>query len=147
VVIEVNRNPTFVVVNGLRIDAAPPVAELLRVIGTPTRVDTGPQPAPAGHRNNQQHVFDTLGLHVNEHHHTRRAQAIGITLSADERRYGFTPASAFNGDLLFDGVPMPLRATESEFLQAAPWKFQPLLAGQWSCKFDGFFVGFDAVGR
>ena len=145
-VIEVRRNPPVVIVNGLYIETAPPVAELLAVMGTPTRIDTGPTPAPPGFRNNQQHVFDALGAHVNEHHHTRRAQAIGIALSVDERRYGFTPAAPFTGELLLDGVRMPLRATESEFLEAAPWKFEPFLAGEWHYDFDGFSVGFSAVG-
>jgi hypothetical protein len=109
VVIEVDRHPPAVIVNGLRIETAPPIANLLAVIGTPTRIDTGPKPAPPGFRNNQQHVFDSLGVHVNEHHHTRRAQAIGVALSVEERRYGFTPTSAFAGSLLFDGVEMPQR--------------------------------------
>jgi hypothetical protein len=146
VVIEVNSHPPAVIVNGLRIETAPPVDELLRVIGTPSRIDTGPTPAPRGFRNNQQHVFDSLGVHVNEHHHTCRAQALGVALRVDEPRYGFTPRSAFVGELLFDGVAMPLRGTEREFLQASPWPFEHFLAGNWSYKIDGFFVGFDAVG-
>lgn len=145
-VIEVNSHPPAVIVNGHRVETAPPIAELLRAIGTPTRVDTGPTPAPPGFRNNQQHVFDALGLHLNEHHHTCLAQAIGVTLSVDEPRYGFSAKTAFTGQLLFDGVTMPLRATEQEFLQASPWPFEHFLAGNWSYKFDGFFVGFDAVG-
>ena len=145
-VIEVCRKPAVVIVNGLRIESAPPVAELWAVIGMPTRTDTGPKPAPPGFRNNQQHVFDSLGVHVNEHHHTRRAQAIGIALSVDERRYGFTPTSPFAGELRLDGVRMPLRATESKFLQAAPWTFKHFLAGEWKCNFDGFAVGLSAVG-
>jgi hypothetical protein len=148
VVIEVNRNPqAVVIVNGLRIETAPPVAELLVVIGTPTRIDTGPKPAPPGFRNNQQHVFDSLGVHVNEHHHTRRAQEIGVNLSVEERRYGFTPTSVFAGLLLFDGVRMPLNQTEAEFLEAAPWPFERFIAGRWIYKFAGFFVGFNVVGR
>jgi hypothetical protein len=146
VVIEVRRDPPAVIVNGFRIETAPPVAELLGVIGMPTRIDTGPTPAPPGFRNNQQHVFDSLGVHVNEHHHTRRAQAMGIALSVDERRYDFTPSSSFTGELLLDGVHMPLRATESQFLDAAPWTFEQFLAGEWHCDFDGFSVGFSAVG-
>lgn len=145
-VIEVNRNPHAVIVNGFRIESAPPVADLLNVIGTPTRVDAGPKPAPPGFRNNQQHVFDSLGVHVNEHHHTRRAQAIGVALSVQERRFGFTPISAFTGALLFGGVRMPLHATEREFLKAAPWPFEHFIAGGWHYRFDGFFVGIEAVG-
>jgi hypothetical protein len=132
VVIEVNRDPPAVIVNGLWIETAPPIATLLAVIGTPTRIDTRPKPAPPGFRNNQQHVFESLGLRVNEHHYTRRAQAIGIALSVDERRYGFTPTSAFAGSLLFDGVRMPLHATEAEFLKAASWPFEHFIAGNWS---------------
>lgn len=145
-VIEVSRNPPVVIINGLRIQAAPPIAELLDAIGTPTRIDTGPKPAPPGFRNNQQHVFDPLGVYVNEHHYTRRAQAIGVSLSVEERRYGFTPTSPFQGTLLFDGLRVPLNATEAEFLKSAPWPFERFIAGNWSCEFDGFLVGFDAVG-
>ena len=146
VIIEVASHPPVVIVNGLRIETAPPVAELLRVIGTPSRIETGPRPAPAGFRNNHQHVFDAMGLHVNEHHHTCRAQAIGVTPRVDEPRYGFTAKTAFSGNLLFDGVAMPLRATEQEFLQASPWPFEHRLGGSWSYTFDGFFVGFEAMG-
>jgi hypothetical protein len=145
-VIEVSSNPPAVIINGLRIDTAPPVADLLRVIGAPTRVDTGPTRAPTGFRNNQLHVFDPLGVHVNEHHHTRRAQEIGIALSVVERRYSFTPVSAFVGDLLFDGVRMPLHVTDQEFLRQVSWPFKHFLAGLWEYQFDGFCVGFDAVG-
>jgi hypothetical protein len=146
VVIEVNSNVPAVLVNGFRIETAPPVGELLSAIGSPTRVYAGPTPAPTGFRNNQQHVFDALGVHVNEHHHTRRAREIGVTLSVEERKYGFTPTSAFNGALLFDGVRMPLQATEAEFVKTAPWAFEESIAGLWRYQFGGFSVGFDAIG-
>jgi hypothetical protein len=82
-VIEVRHQPSVVIVNGCSIDTAPPVGRLLRVIGTPTRVDTGLTQAPLGHRNQHIHVFDSLGLHVIEHHHTRRPQAVVIVRSTD----------------------------------------------------------------
>jgi hypothetical protein len=66
VVIEVRSHPPADFVNGLLIETAPPVAELLAAIGTPTRIDAGPEPAPPEFRNNRQHVFDPLGVHVNE---------------------------------------------------------------------------------
>lgn len=146
-VIEVNTHARAILVNGYRIQTAPAVVELLRFIGTPDRIECGRTPAPPGFRNNHQHVFDSLGLHVNEHHQTCRAQEIGITLDAAERRYPHTPKAAFTGQLLFDSVAMPLNATEQEFLNASPWPFGRVLAGIWSYRFDGFFVGFQAVGR
>jgi len=139
-------NPPVVIVNGYRIQTAPPIRELLDVIGKPTRVDTGPTPAPLRHRNNQQHVFDSLGIKVNEHHYTRRAHEIYIALSVEERLYGFSPLSAFAGELIFDGVNMQLRATESDFLRAMPWPIEHFIAGNWNSRFDGFFVAFQAIG-
>lgn len=143
-IVEVNFGVPIVIVNGLRIEHAPPIQELLEVLGTPSRVESGSQPAPVGFRNNQQHVFDSLGVYVNEHHYTRRAQELGIHL-AGEQRYAFTPHSPFTGRLLFNGIPLPLIATEQEFLHSASCPFVEF-RGNWSYQAAGYYFSFDAIG-
>jgi hypothetical protein len=147
--IEVRRDPSYVVINGLRIDTAPPVGELLHVIGTPTRVYTGLQPAPVGHRNNHLHIFDALGVYVYEHHYTRRADDVSIAQVVGERPFEFPPNTPFRGRLRFNGTEMPLRATEAEFLEAMPRNLTRSIqefAGHSYCEFDGFSIFFDARG-
>jgi hypothetical protein len=143
--IQVSRDPPFVLISGLRIVTAPPVADLLKAIGMPTRVDTGSNPAPPGFRNNQIHIFDSLGVYINEHHHTRRAEGITLAL-LNEPQNRFSPTNSFSGELTFNSATIPLRATETQFLKASPWQFEHFIAGSWSCRFDGFYIGFDAIG-
>ena len=68
--IDVSRDRRSVLVNELAIASAPPINALIEVLGKASRVDGGVTPAPWGHRNNQIHVFDDLGVYVNEHHFT-----------------------------------------------------------------------------
>lgn len=146
-VIEVDSNAPCVMVDGFRIEAAPPLLDLIRRIGTPDRVDTGPVPAPYGFRNNHRHVFDSLGIYIGDHHHTGRATELGLTLQAEDLPHSFLAKRTFAGTLLFDRKMMPLHATEREFFEASPWPFERFFGGKSSIKFAGFFVGIDAIGR
>jgi hypothetical protein len=118
-----------------------------KVLGPPSRIDTGATPAPVGFRNNHIYVFDEIGIHVIQHHYTRRACALDITLDVTEDRFRFTPKSPFTGDLLFDQSKMPLRASEAPFLNASPSAFKHFIAGHFSATFDGFLIGLFFTGR
>jgi hypothetical protein len=135
-----------VVVAGLTITTAPTVSELHAVLGPPSRIDNGERPAPVGHRNNQIHVYDGLGLTFNEHHYTRRAQAVCCWFGTDEPRFRFTPQQSFAGRLVFNGVVMPLGGDERAFFTAAPFEFIESLGGVWSVRLAGFSIHVQARG-
>ena len=127
-----------IVVNGLSITTAPVVSKLHVVLGQPDRIDTGPVPAPYGHRNNQIHVYDRLGVTFNEHHYTRRAQDIWCWFDTSELVYRFTPKEPFLGKLFFNETEIPLGGSEQKFMQSSPFKFQHTLGHVWSFRFEGF---------
>jgi len=66
--ITVLRSGRRVLINEFVVETAPTISELYGVLGRPTRIDSGEQLAPVGHRNNQTHVYDDSGLTINEHH-------------------------------------------------------------------------------
>jgi hypothetical protein len=144
--IEVSKNPSFVLINDMRIETAPPTDRLLSAIGTPSRLYSGSAPAPTKPRNNQIQIFDEIGVCVYEHHYTRRATCILVWSDVREREFEFTPTSVFHGELRFDGIRMPMGKTAREFVLACPWSLQKWIAGFWRRKFGDFSVGFRAIG-
>jgi hypothetical protein len=54
--------------------------QYVEVLGTPSKtIEAGP-PAPWGHRNHQIHIFDDLGLYLNEHHVTALIGEVAFVL-------------------------------------------------------------------
>jgi hypothetical protein len=145
--IRVSQNPGNVQIGKFAISSAPPIETLLQAIGGGSWVDAGATPAPTGHRNNQIHVYDELGIYIHEHHHTRRAICISLALDVKEAAYRFIPKHAFKGELRFNGKVMPLGAGEAEFVQMSPFPFQESLKGSWFSEFEGFSVNFTSQGR
>ena len=144
--IEVVTGVPKMAIGGFAIVTAPTVAELHAVLGAPSRIDDGERPAPVGHRNNQIHVYDTIGLTFIEHHYTRRAQAISCYFETEEPQFRFTPRQPFAGQLVFDSIGMPLGSEERTFLSASPIEFAHWLGGSWSYQFDGFAVHVETRG-
>lgn len=138
--IEVATDPPRVVIDGLTIVSAPTVEKLHVVLGRPGRIESGETPAPVGHRNNQIHIYDQLGLVFHEHHYTRRAESIWCWFEVEDRRYRFTPHESFRGHLLFDGVEMPFGGLETSFLDFSPFHFVRELGDVWNFAFDGFGI-------
>src|SRR4029450_7141429 len=66
-----------------------------RLLGSPSRTESPGAPAPAGHRNNQIHFFDNLGIYLNEHHATRLIQ--GVTFAVDCEHVVFPTEHPFAG--------------------------------------------------
>jgi hypothetical protein len=144
--IEISTNPARVTVNGLAIHTAPTVDEFHAVLGTPSRID-GIGAAPFGHRNNQIHVYDDLGLRFIEHHFTCRAQDITCSFtSGDEGLFRFTPKLPFVGDIFVNGKQMPLGGIEAEFFLSWPFQFDRRLPGIAICEFGGFSVAVQTRG-
>ncbi len=113
-VIQVFLSPPHVVLNGTTVRSALPIDELLRVIGSPSRVYTGWQPAPAGHRNNPVHVFDELGLTVSGWHDRRKSRSRVINyMGKGGGRHCQRPAPCHS-------IPTDLRQTRQGAPRRAP---------------------------
>jgi hypothetical protein len=138
--IEVLTKTPSVVIGEMAIVSAPTVDEMYAALGRPSRIDSGATPAPVGHRNNQIHVYDCLGLVFHEHHYTRRAQGIWCWSELTEPGFAFTPHEPFRGRIHFDGIVMPLGGRDIEFVHLSPFKFALTFGGVWRFAFAGFSV-------
>jgi hypothetical protein len=145
--ITITTVPPQVLINGLCIQSAPTVSDMYAVLGQPSRIDSGEKPAPAGHRNNQIHVFDELGLTLIEHHYTRLVQGLSCWFDTEERLFRFTPKCRFQGQLVFERVTMPLGGDVRAFLVSSPFAFSDHFAGTCRHEFDGFSIIVDSRGR
>ncbi len=142
VIVELHRT----VINGIEITAAVQPTSLWAVLDQPDRIVDPAPPAPYGHRNNQVHVYDRLGLHLNEHHFTRLIQGINFVFWPEEEGYRFTPAQPFSGRLLLGGYEVLPGASESDLISRSRLPFRSVLAGHWLASRDGFSVGIAAKG-
>ena len=145
--IEANIDLDGIAINGLTIREAVSIDVLFQVLGTPSRVDSGPTPAPAGHRNNQIHVYDTDGVYFNEHHFTRLAQGISFVLWPEGHDYRFTPTKPFSGKLVVAGYVVVPEMYENDFATnvALPWDIS--FAGMRFARKGEFSIGFTCVGK
>src|SRR5690606_9484676 len=90
-------------VNDTPIDRAGPASQYHAVFGTPDRIiDGSSTPAPFGHRNNQFHYYDTLGVTLNEHHYTHQIQAINFVFDTDLADH--PTMSPFIGTMIIGGL-------------------------------------------
>ena len=144
--LEASIGPDITTINGLAIKAAIQPARLWDVLGEPSRIVDPAPPAPFGHRNNQIHVYDQLGLYFNEHHFTRLVQSLTFVFVPAEHRYTFCPSQSFAGRLLLGGYEVRPGASESDVIRGTAIPFRRSLAGQWRTGGDGFGVGLSAVG-
>src|SRR5262249_17723166 len=101
------------------------------VLGIPDRVVDPAPPAPFGHRNNQIHVYDDLGLYFHEHHWTRLAMDLVFVFWPEEEGYSFTPRQAFAGHLKLQEYLVPAGASESQFIRECPIRFEAYRPGGW----------------
>lgn len=136
-----------VVINGLVVLSAPTMEEICSVIGLPSRVDSGEQPAPHGHRNSQRHVYDDIGIHFTEHHHTRRAIEVCCWYEVSEPIYRFTPKHPFTGTLTLNNVQMPAGGRDVQYLASSPLEFQQQLRGSFQFELSGFTIILNSIGQ
>jgi hypothetical protein len=129
-----------VTVNSFFIQKAPALEEVYKVLGKPNRIDIGQTPAPYGHRNNHIHVYDELGLKINEHLFTGRIQEICCSFETEEPLYRFTPITPFKGSLTFDSQSMPLGGVVNSFLQVSPLPFEAQFGDAYFLKFAEFSI-------
>jgi hypothetical protein len=145
-VVEVEVRLDGIIISGHPIPEAVPPPWLHGVLGIPDRVVDPAPPAPVGHRNNQVHVYDDLGLYFHEHHWTRLAMDLVFVFWPEEESYAFTPRRAFSGHLKLHDYLVPVAASESQFIRACPIPFEEYLSGHWRAGSERFAVGMVSKG-
>jgi hypothetical protein len=118
-------------------------SEWAAVLGSPVRVVEPSPPAPYGHRNNQIHLFDELGLYLIEHHATRLVDAVVFVLWLDET--AFKPVCEYSGELTIGGVPFFPGMTPGDYV-GGTIAFEGPVLGLWNAKRDGIWIGLNAKG-
>lgn len=144
--VEVEVRLDGIIISGHPISEAVQPSWLHRVLGIPDRIVDPAPPAPIGHRNNQIHVYDDLGLYFHEHHWTRLAEDLVFVFWPEEERYAFTPRRAFSGHLKLRDYLVPTGASESELIRECPIPFDEYLSGQWRAESGRFSVGMVSKG-
>lgn len=130
--------PSF---DGTVIASAPSVQQLHALFGPPSLVSSGPTLAPVGHRNNQRHIYNNLGICFVEHHHTRRLMGCSIVFRADSRWAVADGVSApFSGALEIAGQPLSIHTDLQSFFRACPITFSPTMLGWLQAEHDGFSI-------
>jgi hypothetical protein len=132
-----------VVLNGRLFRSSAPPSEFSAVLGSSVRVVEPSPPAPYGHRNNQIHLFDELGLYLIEHHATRLVEAVVFVLWLDES--AFKPVREYPGELTIGGVRSVPGMTPSDY-SGCTIAFEGPVLGLWSARRDGLWIGLNAKG-
>ena len=144
--VEVEIRLDGITINGRPLPEAVHPPWLHGVLGIPDRVVDPAPPAPVGHRNNQVHVYDDLGLYFHEHHWTRLAMDLVFVFWPEEEGYAFTPRRAFSGHLKLLSYLVPAEASESQFMRECPIQFEEYLSGHWRAGREPFAVGMVSKG-
>lgn len=134
-------------VNGCSIVTAPTVEEMYAILGEPTRIDSGESPAPVGHRNGRIHIYDELGVTINEHHYTYRIQSLMCWMNVVDTEFRFVPEQAFSGTLSVDGSDLRLGGNVRDFFASSPVEFGDGWGGSWSFRVGGFCVFLSSQGH
>lgn len=129
---------------GKSIVGAQSVAAFHSLLGNPTRIQASGPPAPCGHRNNQIHFYDTLGLYLNEHHYTHAIEAVTFVLWCEE--VVFPTESPFSGELIVGGVHVRPEMKESD-MRGSSIPFVSQMRGTWTIRTDSQWIGFASSGR
>jgi hypothetical protein len=119
---------SYVLINGARFQTSCPAEEIYSVLGQPSRILSTGMPAPYGHRNNQRHVYDDVGIYLLEHHARQTIDGICFVFNPSDEAN--SPESPFLGTLTIAGQPCDSRLDVSEFVRTAPVPFKPHL-GRW----------------
>jgi hypothetical protein len=129
--------------NGQFFDSPMQPAEYAAVFGVGGRVVEPPTPAPYGHRNNQIHLFDELGLYLIEHHLTRLIDAVVFVLWSEESP--FEPACELSGQSTVGGVSVCPGMLVKEF-SGSTIAFKGPVLGLSCAEKNGVWVGFRVAG-
>jgi hypothetical protein len=145
-VVEVDVRHDGIIISGHPIPEAVTPPWLHGLLGIPDRVVDPAPPAPVGHRNNQVHVYDDLGLYFHEHHWTCLAMDLVFVFWPEEEGYAFSPRRAFSGHLKLQDYLVPVGPSESQFIRECPIPFEEYLSGHWRTGGERFAVGMVSKG-
>ncbi len=143
--ITARASPDSFVLNGVPITEAIAPTAIHNLLGQPSRIHAAGPPAPYGHRNNQIHVYDALGVYFNEHHHTRSLTGVTFVFWPEEEGFPFTPAKAFAGKLILGQYEIPKAVSEKQIVTECGLPFREMLAGIWDLP-GTIPIGFDTKG-
>jgi hypothetical protein len=116
-------------------DAVPP-DRLASVLGRAPRIHEGKAaPALFGHRNNQFHTFDELGIYGIEDHATRLVHSVSFVFELDGGP--FPIGKTFSGSLTIGGADVAAGADPDVLARTSGLPFKHFLAGIWSAKKEG----------
>jgi len=118
-------------------------SEYPEVLEISARIVEPSTPAPYGHRNNQIHMFDELGLYLIEHHATRLVDAVVFVLWLEESP--FKPAREYAGQLTIGGVQFFPEMTPRAYSGGTIAFAGPVL-GLWTAERNGVWIGLEARG-
>jgi hypothetical protein len=118
-------------------------AEYSVVLETSARVVEPTLPAPFGHRNNQIHLFDELGLYLIEHHKTGLIDSVVFVLRQEEAT--FEPLNEYSGDLTIGSVRFFPGMTPPDY-SGGTIAFEGPVLGLWKASHDGIWIGLHARG-
>lgn len=102
-------------IDGVTFDRGLPLESYSLVIGPPSRTISPGPPAPCGHRNNQIHFYDEIGIYLNEHHATFLIKEVNVLLAPEHTR--FPTKEPFLGDVVVCNLVIRRGMNENEFLQ------------------------------
>jgi hypothetical protein len=112
------------------------------VLGTPNRTIAAGAPAPYGHRNNQVHLFDSMGIYLTEHHASRLIESVSFIFDADDSP--FPIERAFDGDLRVYGQQIYVDMKETELDSTL---FSRDLPGEYWIEHKNYWIGVSAKRR
>jgi hypothetical protein len=116
-------------------------AEYASSLASAVRIVEPSPPAPHGHRNNQIHLFDQLGLYLIEHHATRLVEAVVFVLWLEEA--AFKPAWEYSGELTLGGIRFFPGMTPRDY-SGGTISFEGPVLGLWHARRDGIWIGLRA---
>jgi hypothetical protein len=129
--------------NGCLFQSPVQPSEYAAVLGSPVRVVEPLSPAPFGHRNNQIHLFDDLGLYLIEHHATRLVDGVVFVLWLGEA--AFKPVCEYSGELTVGGVRFLPGMTPRDYT-GGTIAFEGPVLRLWNAERDGIWIGLRAEG-
>jgi hypothetical protein len=127
--------------NGRLFQSPLPPTDYAAALASPVRIVEPSPPAPYGHRNNQIHLFDELGLYLIENHATRLVNAVVFVLWLEEA--AFKPICEYSGELAIGGVRFLPGMTPQDYMHGTI-AFEGPVLGLWHAHRNGIWIGLKA---
>ena len=129
-------------INGYLFDKKLPLERYSEILGEPSRTIAAGPPAPAGHRNNQVHVFDSDGIYLTAHHASRLIESVNFVFDPTESP--FSIKENFCGNLRVDRQQLRPNMAEADLDLTL---FARDLPGEYSVEYKNCWIGVYSRGR